>query len=139
MLPPFKTRLTPVAPLAAHLPWRIFAHVTFAHPFTGSFDLPLRDGAGAEGQTVEVCAAWDGDGQGVELPSEYFDVKGEARRVRAGPCEDGVKEVQYVVGEMAGDDGQVRVGDVLPRIGQRVAEMQVEVLDATGELFLSPR
>lgn len=129
-----KIRITPIPPTAPHLPWRFFSHVNFPTPYEGAFELPLR--ADVEGQNVEVCAAWDEEALELELDTEMLDSKGDTRRLRVAPTEEGVREALFLVKEFAGPDGEVNVGDVLVRMSSKVAEFQVEVLDVAGTLLL---
>lgn len=122
-----RLRLTPVPPLAPHLPWRIVTRLTFAHPFAGSFNLPLRDE-----QSFEMIGAWDVDGGTLGCESEVWDRRGERRQVRV-ECA-GVKECLFFVSERVGEGGRVEVGGVLPRLPVGVAAMEVQVVGVAGEL-----
>ncbi|ORY79732.1 hypothetical protein BCR35DRAFT_325248 [Leucosporidium creatinivorum] len=147
-----KLRITPVPPSAGpdlEKPWRLFTHLTFPRPFIGGFELPLK-----EGQRVVVCDSWNERGEQAEVESELLEgmMKIETGASRRGsPVVGRMGEVVALEDEMEGvcemlfcvstpgAEGQVEVGDVLPKMEIKVSSMEVEVLPVAGYELLTDK
>ncbi|KAK4053168.1 hypothetical protein OIV83_001903 [Microbotryomycetes sp. JL201] len=127
-----KVKITPVPPQSPQQSWRLYTHLTFNQPFVGQFHLPLR-----QGQEVAIHDVWNEKHEAttVEAVTQAQPDESMAMQIDTTPVKlqkvAGVNEMLFSV-EVAEENGQVELGDVLPQIGVKVSAMEVEVQPVAG-------
>ncbi|GAA5839706.1 hypothetical protein JCM11251_002568 [Rhodosporidiobolus azoricus] len=132
VIPLVQVSITPLPPHpSSHgQSWRFFHRVTFAHPYRRSFRISVPPAS-----EVDVVDGWAEGGESVRLETELAsEVDSGDRRALQVAVErrNGVKEVMYLERRRVEEDDEVSMGTALPRFGDKVARLDVEVAVPQG-------